>query len=134
MKVVFLFFCAILSSGKTYSQKNKVFHSDSCRYVLNEVSYFWKLDSLANNGFRLYSHEKLLQCKINNITPEEIFDKLGRPDIVRKSSKGIEYIYYYYNGDLFKKMPGMSWEQLYLCFDFYNGSKYLTSITDEVME
>ena len=132
MKFLYIVLFLTFISIKTFSQETKTFHSDSCRYVLNEISYFWKLDSLANNGFRLYAYEKLLKCKLNSITYEELFDKLGKPNIIRHTNKGVEYVYYYYNGDLFKKIPNMPWEQLYLCFEFKNGSKYIASITDGV--
>jgi hypothetical protein len=133
MKKIFLiFFISLSVSG--FAQSNKQFSSDSCRYVLNELSYFWELDSLANNGFRLFTHDRFLKCKLNNITVEELFTKLGKPNLVRPNNQGVEYVYYYYNGELLKKIPGMLEDQLYLVFEFRNSSKYLISINDGVSE
>ena len=50
-----------------YSQKATVDTSRSCLQVANELSYYWKLDSLANNGFRLYTYKKFLVFKPDKI-------------------------------------------------------------------
>lgn len=132
MKHYYAILIAAFAYLNSFSQQNELFHSDSCRYVLKELSYFWKLDSLANNGFRLYVYERFLRCKLNNITTEELNEKLGKPDKVNHTNNGTEYIYFYYNGDLFRKMPNMLSEQLYLIFRFKNGSKYLELITEGI--
>jgi hypothetical protein len=67
---------------------------DSCRYQLNRLGYFWKIDSLGGNGLRLNVVDRLLSCNLNDITEEELFNNLGKPNIVRPLNAGIEFIAY----------------------------------------
>jgi hypothetical protein len=107
---------------------------DSCRYQLNRLGYFWKIDSLGGNGLRLYVVDRLLSCNLNDITEEELFNNLGKPNIVRPLNAGIDYVYYYYDGKLFMNKPEWSHDQMYIVFRFLNSSKYLYKISDGVSE
>lgn len=76
--------------------------SNNCTNVINRLSYYWKLDSLGTNGFRLYTFKKILNSYLDNVSRALILDKLGQPNQIVKSNFGQEYRYYYYD---FEKMP-----------------------------
>jgi hypothetical protein len=93
MKLIFLTLILSISLAE-FSQPNKKMNRDSCRYQLNTLGYFWKIDSLGSNGLRLYVVDRLLSCNLNDITEEELFNNLGKPNIVRPLNAGIEFIAY----------------------------------------
>lgn len=117
--------------SQTFAQDKKPNLSDSCSNILNAVSYFWKNDSLANNGFRLYSYERLLKCKIDSLSISYLVEKLGKPSKIIRSNKGTDYLYYYYDS---KKIPKeIPFECLYISFMF-DKNGVLTSVYDGVID
>lgn len=106
----------------------------TCSKFIAQVSYFWKLDSMANNGFRLYTYKQILNSKIDNVNKSFLLSKLGAPNKIRRTNKGFEYIYYCYDA---KKLPieiGQSFECIYIRFKFTNFDKYLSSIEEGVFD
>lgn len=113
-----------------FSQKAIVDTSCNCTKVINDLSYYWKLDSLANNGFRLYTYKNLLKCKVDKVYRGLLQDKLGKPNEIRKTNKGMEYVYYYF--DILKMpkgydAPAACW---YISFKFDEYEKYLKEIEE----
>ncbi len=97
MKYCVLFFIGLLVFNKAKCQSYSA-DSISCTKFLDALSFFWKNDSNATNGARLFSFEKLLSCRIDSIDVNELKEKLGPPDKVKKSEEAVEYIYYTYKG------------------------------------
>ena len=126
------FCCAVLIfiCCTCYSQKNKPDSCLSCIEVVKELSYYWKLDSLASNGFRRYTFHKFLNCKLTPIYPDVLLNKLGKPNEIRKTNQGVEYLYYYFD---IKKMPknynapAACW---YINFKFENDQNILSAIEE----
>ena len=112
----------------SFSQEKKENQSDSCAKYLDHVSYFWRLDSLGQNGFRLYTYHYLRDCKFEKLTLSKLFEKLGKPNFVEKTNRGTDYYYYYYDGRYLPKEAGLMPELLYLIFSFNSGSIYLNGI------
>src|SRR5690349_20571841 len=136
MKIpIFNLWIALFFSQRVYTQIDKSHLSDSCSNVFNLVSYFWKKDSLANNGFRLYSYDSLLTCKVDKLSVDYMFNKLGKPNEVWNTNQGIQYVYYYFDS---KKMPkeeyGEPMDCLYIYFMFNSKTKCLIGIGDGVMD
>lgn len=102
--------------------------SRSCSQVVSELSYYWKLDSSANNGFRLYTYKKFLDCKPDKIYADVLLTKLGKPNETRKTNKGTEYIYYYFDIKAMPKGYSAPLACWYISFKFENDANYLSSI------
>ncbi len=95
MKYYFLFIIGLLVVNKAECQSYPA-DSISCTKFLDALSFFWKNDSNATNGARLFSFEKLLSCRIDSIDVNELKEKLGLPDKIKKSEESVEYIYHTY--------------------------------------
>jgi len=93
--LLFLFFTL-----NTYAQKKGKQSRSSD--IISELSYFWKIDSLGTNGFRLYTYEKVLNSKLDTLKPSVLINKFGNPNEVLESTKDVTYIYFYLNPT---KMP-----------------------------
>jgi len=94
------------------------------------LSYYWKLDSLANNGFRLYAYKNILHCKVDKVARAFLFDKLGKPNKTWKTNKGVDYVYYYYDSKAMPKEFGSPLDCGYISFRFDKYEKYLLSIDE----
>jgi hypothetical protein len=92
------------------------------------VSYFWKLDSLANNGFRLYSISSLLRTKIDKINPDFLIENLGKPFQIRKMNGRKEYIYYCFQQRAMPEKYRGLFDNTYLSFKFDENETKLISI------
>jgi len=101
---------------------------------LHIVSYYWKLDSLANNGFRLYAYQDLLKSKIDKVDRAFLLDKLGKPNQIEQTNHGKEYIYYFYDSKKMPKENGRPFECGYISFKFGEYDKYLSSIDEGVLD
>ncbi len=73
----------------------------SCSEAFKKVGYFWKRDSLANNGYRYIMYRELLTCDIDTVFLNDALTLLGKPSVsVEFSYKGIlDLRYIYYNSD-----------------------------------
>jgi len=115
-----------------YSQKADT--SSYCSNVINTVSYYWRVDSLANNGFRLYAYRDLLKSKIDKVTRTFLQEKLGKPNKVTRTNHGTEYLYYYYDSKEMPKEFGNPFEIGYISFRFGEYDKYLTAMSEGVFD
>lgn len=112
-----------------FSQKDKKISTDSCsNYYLNKVSYFWKKDSLGDNGFRLYSYDLLLKCHPIKKPIFYIFEKLGQPNWVGNDETGTYYYYYYYDGRKLPEKAHLSPARLYICYKVNLNSIYVENV------
>ena len=119
--------CISLSS---YSQKALRDTARTVLQVAKELSYYWKLDSLASNGFRLYTYEEFLKCNRDKVYADELLNRLGKPNKVRQTNKGIEYLYYCFDKRKMPKnynAPSAIW---YIAFKFENEQNTLSTIEE----
>jgi hypothetical protein len=132
MKKMLLIMLILALSECIHAQKDKSVLSDSTTNIIRSLSYFWKLDSLANNGFRLFAHDRLVKSKIDTVSIKYLIDNLGNPNQIINTNKGVIYNYYYYDTRKLPKEFG-GFEIGYLSFMFHPTRKVLISISDEVM-
>ena len=100
MKFIVCIALGIMFSNVTYSQPRANIKDSlrKCSDIIEEVSYYWKLDSLANNGFRECAYRKVLKSKLDKISKSFLFEKLGKPNQISEKFNGdTEYIYYYFD-------------------------------------
>ena len=86
--------------------------------VIHQISYYWRIDSLAGNGFRLYSVNELLKSKLDNVSKDFLIEQLGKPNELRKTNHGTEYVYYFFDIEAMPKgydAPLACW---YIAFRF----------------
>lgn len=99
-------------------------NSDSkrCSQLLSKISYFWKLDSLANNGFRAWAGRDLRLCEIDSISEENLLRALGKADKVEtvNNLRFLSYRTYDY-----RRMDAVKWDGpmsiVYIIFTFDKG-------------
>lgn len=128
MKSLLLGIMSIGCSLLCYSQKSNIDSIRSCTEVMNELSYYWKLDSLPSNGFRFYTYHMFLHCKIEKVDKETLLSKLGRPNSIQETNHGYEYRYYYFDISNMPKgydAPLACW---YISFNFGLDHKYVYEI------
>jgi hypothetical protein len=129
MKLFWCLFLTILSNNlraqSTDSSKLR------CIDTLKHMSYWWKLDSLANNGYRYETRHRILDCDFKGITKSVLLEVLGSPNEIKKTNKGVDYRYYYFN---IKKMPidydGSSMI-LFINFELNENEELILSISDQ---
>ena len=126
-----IFLCLIIcSTSHIWSQDTASDTLPKCSRIITELSYYWKLDSLANNGFRLYTHHKFLNCKIDKIDRAYLFEKLGKPSYIQKTNYGTEYYYYYFDIRQMPKGYSAPYSCWYISFIFDEFKKHLSSTRD----
>ena len=102
--------------------------SMNCSKVIQQMSYFWKLDSLANNGFRVYAFRNLLDSKIDSISGDYLTKNFGKPDTIWRSEVGSSYIYFCFRRkNLPEKSQGL-FDDIYISFVFDLTEKKLLSV------
>lgn len=104
--LILTFYVPTLAFGQKVKKQEVV-----CSDVIAELSYYWKLDSLGNNGFRRYTYTKFLNCKIDRITKEKLLDNLGKPNRIWDERNGLEYVYHIFDS---RAMP-KSYDAPYSC-------------------
>jgi hypothetical protein len=133
MKILLISILMIFFSINGMCQAKTAQFSDNCSYVLDAVSYFWKLDSLGSNGFRLYAYERIMKCKMDKISLSYVLDKFGKPNMVRKDDSGVYYCYFYYDGNTIPKEANKTRERLFIFFKLNATSPYVAAIgTDQI--
>ena len=128
MKILIAFALFWLGASKLYSQKRVVPDSLSCSRVIADFSYFWKLDSLANNGFRLVSIPLFTHTIIDKVTPSFLMEKLGKPYEVWKTRTQVQYVYFIFDQNNVLEKYKVGFESQWLSFNFDTKETYLISI------
>jgi hypothetical protein len=134
IKKVLLIMLILSFSECIHAQKDKSVLSSSTSNTLRIVSYFWKLDSFANNGFRLYAYDRVLASKIDTVSINYLIDKLGKPNQISNTNQGVIYVYYYLDSAKMPKKFGKPFECGYIDFMFDEKTKLLTSMSKGVMD
>jgi hypothetical protein len=131
---IILFLFAFSGLNQALSQSKYDDSARNCSKVVSELSYFWKIDSLGNNGARYYSYHRLLHCKIDGINPEFLKEKFGRENMLRKTNKGVEYIYFCLDAKALKKDYKGPYACWYVSFMFSPDQQTLLSIYEGDMD
>lgn len=92
-----ILFIGVCICSEASGQKRKPDTLPTCSAVADELSYYWKLDSLANNGFRRCAMQRFLTCKIDGISADSLLAKLGKPNRMRRTDQEITCLYYYFD-------------------------------------
>ena len=118
----------------SYSQKKSKNQADNCGNFISQVSYFWKLDSLGSNGYRLKVYNGFVNCKFPTLTYNEMINKLGKPNFTRNLASASYFCYYYYDGRIIPKDAGYTSDVGYLSFRFDNDKNFLAGVSLEHLE
>ena len=114
----------------THSQTSKETSSIPTTTVIEKLSYKWRLDSLAGNGFRLHSVKDLFDSRLDTVSKDFLLSKFGRPNQLRTTNHGAEYVYYYFD---IKAMP-MNYDAplacAYIAFQFKTNEKYVSEMVE----
>ena len=101
-----------------------------CSNMMDVSSYFWKKDSLANNGYRLSTYDKMSNCKLDIISRDALLKYLGRPIRVEKISNNVEeYIYFTYDYRQIPKGEVKSKVVYFISFLFKNDNGTVVEIS-----
>jgi hypothetical protein len=131
MKYILIFLLFICIGSRSYSQVPTQC-KDTCGYYFESISYFWKLDSLGTNGYRLQVYRCLATCNKGKITEEVLLQKLGKPNETHRDNKGtIYYIYYFFDGKSIPKEADLARTRMFIFFRFDKGSPYLAAVGDD---
>ena len=134
MKPLLFFVIAISLCRNGSGQQATIDSTEYCSKIINQVSYYWKLDSLANNGFRLCAYKRLLNCRLDKIYRGLLLDKLGKPNTIRKTNYGAEYVYYVYDSKAMPQENERPFECVYITFKFGEYEKYLNGVEEGVID
>jgi len=130
MRRISIFLIFVTLAVVTHSQAAKKDTLTPTTKILSHLSYYWKLDSLAGNGFRLYTYNQLLKSRLDNVTKELLVESLGKPNQLRNTNHGTEYVYYYFDIKAMPKdydAPLACW---YIAFQFKSNEKYASEIVE----
>jgi hypothetical protein len=62
--------------------------------LINYVSYYWKIDTLANNGYRKEVKKHFLNCILDSVSYEYVLEKLGKSEWGENDTLRLSYYYY----------------------------------------
>lgn len=97
-----------------------------------DVSYFWKLDSLGLNGYRLEVYKKLEGCKNRDITKERLLKVLGKPNRITADNLGSSYYQYYFlNGRRIPSVAHYTKSVMFIYFRFDAHKPFVVYIGDD---
>ena len=90
--------CPLFTIGQKQANKKEF-----CSSVIKDLSYFWKNDSLGNNGFRYYAYKRILNSKLDTLSVDSLIMYLGKPNNIIESTTTQTYIYNFFD---MNKMQG----------------------------
>lgn len=67
-----------------------------CLYIIKNLSYYWQIDSLANNGYRRMVRHHLQNCIVDSTHADTVKKYLGTPSKVTTYSYPNQFSYTYY--------------------------------------
>lgn len=120
---------------KALCQASKLDYDSSiykCSRQIEKLSYYWRIDSLANNGYRREVKDRLRYCIMDSVSENYILDKLGPPTELEEYTNGIKaYCYYYYD---YRKIDSTKYNGPYgfdfITLDVDNKTKRLVKISE----
>jgi hypothetical protein len=114
----------------SFAQNQKKDSICNCSSLIALKSFFWKKDSLANDGYRLCSFNELQRCKIDEVTISYLKEKFGNPNKIERTNHGIEYVYFYYDYRQIPREVSSNGVVNYVSFHFKDEKAFLNKITD----
>lgn len=91
--LLIVLYCSVIN---VFGQTLKV--KQNCYDVIDDISHYWKKDSLTNNGYRKLVYRRLLDCQLDIVHVKYLLLKLGKPTrIDRYADSSTYYRYYYYD-------------------------------------
>lgn len=102
--VLLIVFCIGCISPKKYVQDDILNYKPKCSEYINNISYYWKLDSLPSNGYRKQVYPIFHNTIIDSVSYSYLLDKLGTPHNIIADTLGKEIIVEYLVYD-FHRMP-----------------------------
>ncbi len=124
MKRITLFLISFILVTAAQGQQKHSKSEEKTSKVIVSLSYYWKLDSVAGNGFRLYAVDRLLTSKLDTVSKSFLFSYLGKPNAIWNTNHGQEILYYYFDYRAMPKgfdAPLACW---YITFLFPEGAKW----------
>ena len=128
MKIIIGFIFFLLVSLECGAQEVYRDSSNISSKILKDISYFWKIDSLGQNGYRLCNYKRILQSNLDGVTLDFLLEKLGKPNFMTKDNSGTYYSYYYFNGRIIPKNAGFSEELMFISFKVNVASSFVNYI------
>lgn len=134
MKQILILLIFIALAIVSHSQTVKKDTLTPTTKIINRISYYRKLDSLAGNGFRLYTYDQLLKSKLDNVSKKFLVERLSKPNQLRNTNHGTEYVYYYFDIKAMPKdydAPLACW---YIAFQFRTQENYASELVEGDMD
>jgi hypothetical protein len=128
MRKTYFILLFLISANFCFGQNGVIDVNDSCFKIPSVDAYFWRQDSIGNNGFRSLYYKHFLKCKYSNHSLEYITQILGKPNGRIESNKGTTLYYFYLNGETLPKELG-KFAGNFIGFDFNKNFK-LVYISD----
>lgn len=129
-KFVIVIVVFLLINRKVNGQYYNSDTSTNCLTILTQVSYYWKNDSTASNGFRMAVYKRLLNSRIGKVSKDQIIDNLGKPNKVENTNKGLFIYYYYYDTKNLTHIKGEPSIVSWIFFVIPNNTNYLGAIDE----
>jgi hypothetical protein len=101
-----------------------------CMTLMNRLSENWKQDSIGNNGFRRDNSKYLLSCKQQGLTKNLLLTYLGKPNQIRDTNKGKQFLYYYYDFRTLPKGKDGPLGYAYIVFTVPDGQEFVSNIDE----
>jgi hypothetical protein len=130
MRRIITFIILIAFFKVTHSQTSKKTSLIPTTSVIESLSHNWRLDSLAGNGFRLNSVKELFNSKLDSVSKDFLLDKLGKPNQLRTTNHGAEYVYYYFDIKAMRKNYNIPAACAYIAFKFKTNEKYVSQMVE----
>lgn len=124
--VFFIFFFQCAFSQKIPAPMPEV---PTTSFLMKDISYFWKMDSLGNNGYRNCSAYNLLKSKLDTISRNYLIDKLGKPTRISIAFNGYEsYIYNIFDATMMNSNYRGPLSTVHIFFLFKKNDLYVSII------
>ena len=104
--------------------------ANDCVTLMNRLSENWKQDSTGNNGFRRDNTKYLLSCKQQGLAKNLLLTYLGKPNQIRDTNKGKQFLYYYYDFRTLPKGKDGPLGYAYIVFTVPDGQEYVSNIDE----
>lgn len=130
MKRIITFIIFIILCEVTHSQASNRVSSNLTTMVIERLAYDWRIDSLAGNGFRLNSVKELFNSKLDSVSKDFLLSKFGKPNQLRSTNHGTEYVYYYFDIKAMPKNYDAPAACAYIAFKFKMSERYVSEIVE----
>ncbi len=130
MRQSFLFSLLLIFTTNGFSQIQSANKKIDCVELVKRLSPDWKLDSSGNGGFRRENTKYLLACKTDGLTKDALLQSLGKPNQIRDTNKGKQYLYYYYDYRTLPKGKDGPLGYAYVYFTIPDGKNLVSYISE----